>query len=239
VTPKTIHESLTKASPILFRAFVGLGSYPWQNYPLDRLLWGPLFAVARMFRTYHETNVRLYQFANSDEWGHWPALHQPTLLVLFQGMTSIDFPNRTDIEDDFGFDDNDIPVSSVLRVARSLGKRDPINPCEAKPRYKIECYALPPTRSSYQRGRISCSTFKDLINLLIFLMFYEHGLGSETLLHHKDDLRVVCDALFEVFYREVLIENGEVLLLEEELNYITWPIFQRVITTQMVFFSTI
>ena len=154
-------------------------------------------------------------------------------------MTSIDFPSRTDIEDDFGFDDDDIPVSSVLRLARFLSKRNPIYPCEAKPRYKVECYALPPTRSSYQRGRIPCSILKDLITVLIFLLCYEHGLGSDTLLHHKDNLRLVCDVLFEVFHREILIENEEVLLEEDDLNYIRWPIFHRVIDTQMVFFPAI
>jgi hypothetical protein len=236
VTPEVIHDSLEKASPLLFRTIVGLGSYPWQNYPLDRLTWASLHFVTRVtckIRPYSRSEPTIYRYCYRDKWGPWPRLDQDTLLILFQSMTSIGFPNKHKDVDELGREVDDKPVSELIQFLRSCCKRNPKWPVQVKRRFDLDQASFPPSNWRYQGGRISHSALKDLIEILVSLAIYELGIDSCLLLQDKAKLRGISNTLFETFHRESLSKSGKVLP-KEELNFITWQTFQHVITMQMV-----
>jgi hypothetical protein len=155
------------------------------------------------------------------------------LLVLFQSITSIDFLNMHNAEDNLVAEEEDVPVSELIQFLGSCSKRNPKWPVQAKRRFNLDQTKFPPSHWRYQGGQIPHSALKELIEILVLLAVYEHGIESYSILHDKAKLQDISNTLFESFYRESLIKSGEVLP-KENLNFITWPTFQRVITTQMV-----
>ncbi|KAI1087505.1 hypothetical protein F5B19DRAFT_64252 [Rostrohypoxylon terebratum] len=222
-----LQGDLVAAGPLLFRAMIRLGSFPYQNKPVSTLSVDVASVAVILLLRYYEwdassiSGISLGEFGSDEKGMRW------LRRILFQCMTIRDeSASDCDLEDMQDLDRNESDDEDLLGAHRFVTstnrwrdwKRDPKIMHSGPPILPV--MALPSSQFRHLNGSIPRAELGPLIKLLLAGHMYISGYNLE-LRARKEQLEACAASVLNAFPQA------------DKAAYTTWDLYDKILSSQL------
>lgn len=226
--PDELKPVLVAAFPILYRCFIGCGSYPWQNLPLDKLT-SPVLRAAVVFLVSRDSIMGRFEYGGDH------STNDPSFrVILFQSIATIGRLCPTSLDISLRSEADDKHLLQAMHDARIVSKGyHPNNKPWVKLRPLPPATKFPSSWSQKLDQKIPALDLFNLLKLLLYTRLHQDGIRPEDLAKDPTGIEEVTASVFNAFQLAEQVTSGSTPSTTLPVD-ISWDSFDYVIRIHIV-----